>query len=33
MAAQTPKYKMTTPIPPEPWFDKSWRPGEIELVE
>jgi hypothetical protein len=19
--------------PLEPWFDKSWRPGEIELVE
>jgi hypothetical protein len=19
--------------PTEPWFDKSWRPGEIELVD
>jgi hypothetical protein len=26
--------KMATGIPPplEPWFDKTWRPGEIEEV-
>ncbi len=39
--AVPPKKKMTTEIPEslilygplEPWFDKTWRPGKIELIK
>jgi len=25
--------KILLPFPLEPWFDKTWKPGQIELVK